>query len=103
MTGCRDMDKKHQKCSKNGVFPPFATPQDFFQNSGSVTFVPLCGALTSYKVSEKSLERFPRYSKTDQPTDQLTDGLLLRTPLGKPELQKGKDRVAGVTSCKQDR
>ena len=41
MTGCRDMDKKHQKYPKNVVFPPFVTPQDFFQKSGSVTFVPL--------------------------------------------------------------
>ena len=23
----RDMDKKHQKCIKNGFFPPFVTPQ----------------------------------------------------------------------------
>ena len=30
MAECRDMDKKHQKCPKNGGFPPFATPQDFF-------------------------------------------------------------------------
>ena len=41
MTGCRDMDKKHQKYPQNGVFPPFVTPQEFFQKSGSVTFVPL--------------------------------------------------------------
>ena len=24
------MDKKHVKCTKNGFFPPFVTPQDFF-------------------------------------------------------------------------
>ena len=41
MTGCRDMDKKHQKCPKNGGYPPFVTPRDFFQKSGSVTIVPL--------------------------------------------------------------
>ena len=35
------LDKKHQECPKNGSFPPFATSQDFFQKSGSVTFVPL--------------------------------------------------------------
>ena len=27
MTGCRDMDKKHQKYPKNGGFPPFVTPK----------------------------------------------------------------------------
>ena len=35
------MDKKHQKYSQNEGFPPFVTPQIFFQKSGSVTFVPL--------------------------------------------------------------
>ena len=34
------MDKKHQKCPKNGGFHQFATPQDFFQKSASVTFAP---------------------------------------------------------------
>ena len=28
MTGYRDMDKKHQKCPRNGGFPIFETPQD---------------------------------------------------------------------------
>ena len=32
MTRCRDVEKQH----KNGSFP-----QDFFQKSGSITFVPL--------------------------------------------------------------
>ena len=35
------MDKKHQKCTKNGGFPSFVNPKIFFQKSGSVTFVPL--------------------------------------------------------------
>ena len=34
MTGCRDMDKKHQKYPKNGGFPPFVTPKDFFSQIG---------------------------------------------------------------------
>ena len=33
--------KKHQKVPKKGGSPPFATPKNFFQKSGSVTFVPL--------------------------------------------------------------
>ena len=52
MTGCRDMDKKRQKCfpplvtphmdkKRQKCFPPLVTPPDFFQKSGSVTFVPL--------------------------------------------------------------
>ena len=41
MTGCRDMDKKDQKCSKNGSIPLFENLQDFFQKSGSVTFLHL--------------------------------------------------------------
>ena len=41
MTGCRDMDQKHQKCPQNGVSPLFVTPAIFTQKSGSVTFVPL--------------------------------------------------------------
>ena len=35
------MDKKSQKCPQNGGSPPFVTPQDFFQKSGSATYVPL--------------------------------------------------------------
>ena len=41
MTGCRDMDKKHQKYPKNGFFPHLWPPKIFFQKSGSVTIVPL--------------------------------------------------------------
>ena len=43
-----------------------------FQNSSSATFFTLL-TLTSCKVSEKSNEQFPRYLKTDWPTDQRTD------------------------------
>ena len=39
MTVCRDMDKKHQKCPKNGFFPHLWPPKIFFQKSGSITFV----------------------------------------------------------------
>ena len=33
MTGCRDVDKKHQKCPQNGFFSPFVTPEDFSSKS----------------------------------------------------------------------
>ena len=61
-----------KKYPKNGGFPPFATPQDFFQKSGSVIFVPLWHTNFMQKL-EKSLERSPRYLKTDQRTDWPTD------------------------------
>ena len=35
------MGKKHQKYPKKGVFPHLRPPKNFFQKSGSVTFVPL--------------------------------------------------------------
>ena len=98
-----------QKISKciNG-FPPFEAPKIFFKNRALSLSYPY-GALTSCKKLEKSLERFLRYLKTDEPTDgrtngrtdQLTDGpsdrqtngrsneqeRLLKTPLGKPGVQ----------------
>ena len=64
MTGCRDMDKKHQKCPENGGFPPFLTPQVFFQKSGSVTLYPY-GTLTSCKKIEKTNELSLRYLNID--------------------------------------
>ena len=54
MTGCRDMDKKHQKYPQNGDFPPFVTPQDFFQNWALSLLYPY-DPLTSCKNLEKSL------------------------------------------------
>ena len=69
MTGCRDMDKKHQKSPQNGYFPPFISPQDFFQNRALSLLQPY-GALTSCKKLEKTNERFLRYSKTDTHTDK---------------------------------
>ena len=53
MTGCRDMDKKHQKHPKNGALPllyPY-------------------GGLTSCKKLEKNKEQSLRYLKTDQQTN----------------------------------
>ena len=77
MTGCRDMDKKHQKYPKNGVFPPFVTPKIFFQKSGSVTFVPLWCTNFMQKI-RKILRAVSEIFKdgprtTDGPTDGSTD------------------------------
>ena len=51
MTGCRDMDKKHQKRPQNGVFPPFMTPKIFFKNQALSLLHPY-GTLTSYKTRQ---------------------------------------------------
>ena len=49
------MDKKHQKCPKNGGFLPFVTPKIFFQKSGSVTFVTLWCSNFMQKIRKKQL------------------------------------------------
>ena len=67
MTGCRDMDKKHQKYPKNGGFPPFATPKIFFKN-WALSLLYHYGALTSCKKVEKTNEQSLRYLKKDTPT-----------------------------------
>ena len=55
MTGCRDMDKKHQKYPKNGVFPPFVTPQDLFFKNRALSLLYTYGALNSSKKDRKKL------------------------------------------------
>ena len=75
------MDKKHQKCTKNGVSPICDPPKIFFQKSGSVTFVPLWYPNFMQNL-EKTNEQSSRYLKTDNRTDGLTDeqGRLLWIP-----------------------
>ena len=63
MTGCRDMDKNIKNTPK-WVFPPFVTPQDFFQESGSVTFAPLWYPNFMQKLGKTNLQSL-RYLKTD--------------------------------------
>ena len=90
MTGCRDMDKKHQKCPKNGGFPHLWPPKIFFQKSGSVTFVPLWCPNFMQKIRKNQWavsEIFTDGPRTDQRTNG--QGRLLRTPSGKPWAQKG--------------
>ena len=70
MTGCRDTDKKHQKYPKNGGFPPFVTPQDFFLKNWALSLLYPFGALTSCKEVEKTNGRSLRYLKMDRPTDK---------------------------------
>ena len=72
MTGTRNMDKKHQKCPKNGGFPPFVTPKIFFKYRTLSLLYPY-GALTSYEKLEKTNERHLRYLKTDTQTDGRAD------------------------------
>ena len=64
MTGCRDMDKKHQKCPQNGWFSPFVTQQVFFQNR-ALSLLYLYGILTSCKQLEKNNEQSLRYLEKD--------------------------------------
>ena len=71
MTGCRDMDKKHQKCPQNGVFPPFVTPQDFFFKNRALSLLYPYGALTSCTNLKKTNGQSLRYLKIEQRT---TDG-----------------------------
>ena len=91
MTGCRDMDKKHQNYPQNGGFPQFVTPQDFFKNR-ALPFLYPYGSLTSCKKSEKTNEWSLRYLKTDGPMDQrTTDGrtrAITKDPSGEPRVQK---------------
>ena len=68
MTGCRDMDKKQQKCPKNKGLPLFVTPKIFSKNRALTLLYPY-GALTSCKKLEKTNERSPEIFK-----DGLTDG-----------------------------
>ena len=72
MTGCRDMDKKHQKCPQNGFFPHLWPPIFFFKNQ-ALSLLYHYGALTSCKKSEKINERSMKYLKTDQLTNGPTD------------------------------
>ena len=64
------MDKKLQKCPKNGGFPPFATPQIFFFKNRALSLLYPYGEQTSCKKLEKSIERSLRYLKTDQQTTE---------------------------------
>ena len=70
MTGCRDMNKKPQKCPQNGRFTPIVTQKIFFNNRALSLLYPY-GALASCKKLEKTNERSLRYLKTD--TDTRTD------------------------------
>ena len=73
MTGCRDMDKKHQKCPENGGFSPICDPPRFFFKNRALSLLCPYGALTSCKKLEKTNEQSLRYLKTDGRTDTHTD------------------------------
>ena len=73
MTGCRDMDKKHQKSPRNGGFPPFVTPRFFFK-IGLLSLLNPYGALTLCKKVEKTNEQSLTYLHKDGHTDGLKHG-----------------------------
>ena len=67
MTGCRDMEKNIQNTPKMG-FSPICDPQDLFQKSGSVTFVPLWCSNLKQKLRKNQLtvsEIFKDRPRTD--------------------------------------
>ena len=73
MAGCRNMNKKHQKYSKNRALPHLWPPKIFFKKSGSVTFVPLWCPNFMHKL-KKTNELFMRYLKqTNEPIDKGTE------------------------------
>ena len=78
MTGCRDMDKKHQKCPKN-VFSPFVTPQYFFFKNRALSLLYPYGALNSCKKIRKKQWTVSEIFKDWPPTTD-GQGRLLRTP-----------------------
>ena len=79
------MDKKHQKCPLNGVFPLFMTPQFFFQKSGSVAFVPYSPLLHAKKW-KILMGGLLRQSKTDQRMNKQTR-VMTKDPYGKLGVQ----------------
>ena len=72
MTGCRNVDKKHQKYPKNGFFPPFVTPQDFFSKIGLYSLLYPYGALFMQKI-RKNQCTVSEIIKDGRTTDGLTD------------------------------
>ena len=82
MTGCRDMDKKHQKYPKNGGFPPFVTPRFFFKNRALSLLHPY-SAQTSCMILEKTNGRSLSYLKTDRRTNGRPQAVVHRTPSDK--------------------
>ena len=70
------MDKKLQKCPKNGVFPHLPPPRFFFKNRALSLLYPY-GALTSCKKFKKILravsEIFKDGPRKDQRTNERTD------------------------------
>ena len=70
------MDKKHQKCTKIGGYSPFATPQDFFSKSGSITFVPLWCTTLMQKVIKKLMDSLTDPQITAITKDPYIDGPL---------------------------
>ena len=86
MTGCRDMDKKHQNAPTMVVFPICDPPGFFFKNRALSLLYPY-GTLTSCKKLEKTKEWSLRYLKTDGRTDGPQTRVITKDPSGKPGVQ----------------
>ena len=69
MTGFQENDQKY----KFSYYTPLIPRLRFFLISAMPLYL-LYRPLTSYKISEKNNEQSLRYLKTDQWTDELTDG-----------------------------
>ena len=81
--------KNIKNAPKRGV-SPICDPQRFFFKNWALSLLYPYGALTSCKKLEKTNEQSLRYLKTDGHTHGRThgQGRLLRTPSGKPGVQK---------------
>ena len=70
------MDKNTKNAPKMGLFPNMWHPQDFFQKSGSVTFVPLWCSNFMQKIRKKqwAVSEIFKDGPTEGPTDGPRDG-----------------------------
>ena len=75
------MNKKHQKCPINGVFPPLCDPPRFFFKNLALSLLYPYDALTSLKKLEKTDGWSLRYLKTYTHTDTHTDKGNYKGPL----------------------
>ena len=80
----RRYGENHQKYPKNGFFPPFVTPQDFFSKIGLYSLLYPYGALFMQKIRKNqcTVSEIIKDGRTDH-----GQGRLLRTPLGEPGVQ----------------
>ena len=83
--------EKTSKMPQKWGFSPICDPQDFFQKSGSVTFVPLWCSNFMQKIRKNqwTVSEIFKDGRTDHGRTN-GQGRLLRTPSGKPWVRKKK-------------